>query len=378
MTNSDRILALRAHLTGLGVDGVLVPRADEHLGEYVPAGAERLAWLTGFTGSAGLAVVLMDRAAIFTDGRYTLQLSQQADPGLFEFRHIVDDPAIPWVRTHAPAARIGYDPWLLSEEALAKWTEAGVEMQALPHNPIDAVWLDRPAAPAAPAVPHPLQWSGTASEAKRATLGATLREAGQDAAVVTDPASIAWLLNIRGGDVAFTPFALGFLVLRADETAVLVMDPAKLGADTRAWLGNGVTCVPRSALDGDAGQPRGITRAGWIRRARPFGSRRGCGRRVRRWWPGRIPAHCSRRARTRSSRTGARAAQARDAVAICRFLHWLDTDGRGRTEMQAAAQLLALRAAAPEFRGESFPAIAGVGAAWRDHPLPRDPGRATG
>src|SRR5271169_5649631 len=159
--DASALSALRQELVRQGLDGFIVPRADEHLGEYVPASAERLAWLTGFTGSAGLAAVLADKAAAFTDGRYVLQLAAQTDPDLWERRHITEEPPPGWLAANAPAgAKIGYDPLLISEEGLARYTDAGVAMQAMARNPIDAIWTDRPPPPLVPALPHPLEYAG--------------------------------------------------------------------------------------------------------------------------------------------------------------------------------------------------------------------------
>src|ERR1700729_2158179 len=155
--SASALSALRQELSRQGVDGFIVPRADEHLGEYVPSSAERLAWLTGFTGSAGLAVVLSSTAAVFTDGRYVLQLAEQTDPSLWQRLHIIEEPPPSWLALHAPReGRIGYDPLLISEEGLARYTDAGLRMVAVERNPIDAVWKDRPAPPNAPAPPHPI------------------------------------------------------------------------------------------------------------------------------------------------------------------------------------------------------------------------------
>ena len=346
----------------MGLDGFIVPRADEHLGEYVPPGAERLAWLTGFTGSAGMAAVLMDRAAAFTDGRYVLQMASQVDGALFERRHIIEEPAPGWLKEHAAAgARIGYDPRLISADGLARYVDAGLTMVAVERNPLDAAWADRPAAPAAAAVVHGLAYSGVASGEKRAALAAELRAEGQDAAVLTDPASIAWLLNIRGGDVSHTPFALGFALLQSDGAVRLFMDGAKLGPEVRAWLGNEVSVAAPSALAGALAGMRGQTvrvdRAGspvWFAQALEAGGAVVV--------DGADPCALPKACKNATERAGARAAHLRDAAAVCRFLHWLDVGrGAGATEMEAAARLLAFRAEAPEFREESFPAISGAG-----------------
>src|SRR5579872_5579033 len=165
---ADRLTKLRDELKRQGLDGFIVPRADEHLGEYVPAAAERLAWLTGFTGSAGLAIVLADKAAVFTDGRYVLQLAEQSDPDLWERRHVTDEPPPGWLAANVPkGGKIGYDPWLISEEGLARYTDAGLDMQPVARNPVDAVWTDRPPPPLAPAVPHTLEYAGRSAGEKR-------------------------------------------------------------------------------------------------------------------------------------------------------------------------------------------------------------------
>jgi Xaa-Pro aminopeptidase len=360
---SERLDALRRELAGRGLDGFIVPRADEHLGEYVPASAERLAWLTGFTGSAGLAVVLAARAAVFTDGRYVLQLAAQTDPVLWERRHITEEPPHSWLADNAAlGARIGYDPLLIAEEGLTRFTEAGLTMVATEQNPIDAVWTDRPAPPIAPALPHALRYAGKPAAEKREEVAAILRKAKQDAAVISDPASIAWLLNIRGADVPFTPFALGFALAHADGRCELFMDPAKLPAETREWLGNGVAVAGRdalgSALAGLGGKRVRVDPAGspvWfsqaLRKARATVA------------AGPDPCLLPKACKNDTERAGARAAHARDAVAICRFLHWLGEVGPAgtATELSAAEKLLALRGEVEGFRGESFPAISGAG-----------------
>jgi len=358
-----RLSALRAELARHGLDGFIVPRADEHLGEYVPASAERLAWLTGFTGSAGLAAVLPDCAAAFTDGRYVLQLAAQTDAALWERRHVTEDPPPAWLAAHAkPGARIGYDPLLIAEEGLARYTEAGLTMVPVARNPVDAVWTDRPPPPVAPAVPHPLEYAGRSADEKRAEIAKALTDAKQDAAVLTDPASIAWLLNIRGGDVPFTPFALGFALLHADGGTELFIDPAKLPEPTRAWLGNTVSVAGCEAL-----APALAGLAGKRVRVDPAGSPVWFAQTLRESGAtvvgGPDPCLLPKACKNAVEQLGARSAHARDAVAVCRFLHWLDATvpGGAVTEMSAAAKLLALRGEVTGFREESFPAISGAG-----------------
>jgi Xaa-Pro aminopeptidase len=358
-----RLIKLRAELKRKNLDGFIVPRADEHLGEYVPAASERLAWLTGFTGSAGLAVVLADKAAVFTDGRYVLQLAEQTDPALWERRHITEEPPPGWLTANAPpGARIGYDPWLFAEEAIARYTDAGLTMQPVERNPIDVIWADRPAPPLAPAEPHSLANAGRSAAEKREQIAGLLREARQDAAVISDPASLAWLLNIRGGDVPFTPFALGFAITHADGGTELFMNPVKLPEATRSWLGNTVSVAGREglapALTKLAGKRVRVDGAGspvWFAQ-----TLRAAGAIV---VPAPDPCLLPKACKNPVEQQGARNAHARDAVAVCRFLHFLaETGPRGsETEMSAAAELLALRGQVDGFRGESFPAISGAG-----------------
>ena len=357
------LAALRYELARRDLQGFIVPRADEHLGEYVPASAERLAWLTGFTGSAGLAVVLADKAAVFTDGRYVLQLASQSDAAAWERLHVTDKPPAVWAKEHVPeGARIGFDPWLISEEGLANYTKAGLAMTPVNSNPIDAVWRDRPPAPHAPAMPHPLSLAGRSAEDKRQDIAALLRDAKQDAAVLSDPASIAWLFNIRGGDVPFTPFALGFGLIHADGGTELFMDPVKLPDVTRTWLGNAVSVAGRDALPAALARLEGKTV-----RVDPSGSPVWFAERLREAGAnvvaGPDPCLLPKARKNAVEQQGSRDAHTRDAAAMCRFLHWLSANGPGghETELSAANSLLACREAIEGFRGESFPAISGAG-----------------
>jgi Xaa-Pro aminopeptidase len=355
MNFSERLAAVRAEMLRQDLAVFLVPRSDEHLGEYVPPSAERLAWLTGFTGSAGMAAVFPDRAAVWSDGRYVLQLASETDAALWERMHLIEQPPSKFVADHAPeGARIGYDPWLMSEDSLARFREAGLSLVPVAENPVDVAWTDRPAPPAGPAVPYDVAYAGMSCEMKR------LRAEKQDAAVLTDPASIAWLLNIRGGDVGFTPFALGFALLHADGGVELFMDPVKLPQETRDYLGNAVACAPREAL------PAALSALGGKRvRLDSVGAPAWFAERLReagaKVVAGQDPCLLPKASKNATEQQGARAAQARDAVALCRFLHWLEGAAGHETEMSASAQLLKFREEGALFRGESFPAIAGAG-----------------
>jgi Xaa-Pro aminopeptidase len=346
----------------LGLDGVLVPRGDAFLGEYVPPSAERLAWLTGFTGSAGLGLVLRDRAFLFVDGRYTTQAERETDAALWTLRHITEQPPAETLKAEPAGTRIGYDPWLHTEAAIGRLAGGGAELVALDANPIDAVWADRPAPPSAPAVPHPIGFAGLDAAAKREAAAQALRAAGEDAVVLADPHSVAWLLNMRGVDLAHTPLALAQAVLFADGAVTLFLDPGRADAALRAHLGNAVALVPPlelgAALDGLKGRRvrlDGELTPAWIaRRLRDAGAETVGGED-----PCRLPRAC----KNPTEQDGARAAHRRDAVALARFLAWFSRVPRdaGLTEMAAAAKLLALRSEGQHFVAESFPAIAGAG-----------------
>jgi Xaa-Pro aminopeptidase len=360
MTYAERLQAIRAAMQEQGLAGFLVPHADEHLGEYLPPSAERLAWLTGFTGSAGLAVVLNDAAAIWSDGRYVLQLANQTDPALWERLHLTENPPAPWIAAHIKEGILGYDPWLISDEGLRPFREAGITLQPTPHNPIDANWHDRPAPPPGPALPHALKHAGEASATKREKLAAELAAQKQDAAIISDPASLAWLLNIRGNDVESTPFALGFGLLHADQRFDLFMDGTKLPAETRSWLGNQISISERTALPAALLELAGkrvrvdtTNSAAWF-----TDSLRGAGATV---IPGADPCLVPKARKNPVEQDGARAAHLRDGVALTRFLHWLQGAGGRETEISAADRLEAFRAEDPHFRGVSFASISSAG-----------------
>ena len=360
MDYSERLAAVRAELVQQGLTGFLVPRGDEHLGEYVPPSAERLAWLTGFTGSAGMAVVLPDKAAVWSDGRYVLQLASQTDPTLWQCLHLTEAPPAPWIAARLGGGMLGYDPWLHSEDGLKPYRDAGILLQAVTRNPIDAVWPDRPAPPPDAAVPHAVEYAGATSAEKREQIAETLRAARQDAAVISDPASLAWLLNIRGTDVENTPFALGFGIAHADAQFDLFMDGGKLPAETRAWLGNNVAIAERSellnALDGLTAKRVRVDTTGtaswFVERLREAGAK---------IVAGADPCLVPKARKNAVEQQGARAAHARDGVALVRFLHWLKDAAGNETESSASDRLLAFRAEGAHFRGASFASIAGAG-----------------
>jgi Xaa-Pro aminopeptidase len=359
LSYAERLAAVRAEMAQQGLAGFLVPRGDEHLGEYVPPSAERLAWLTGFTGSAGLAVVLPEKAAVWSDGRYVLQLASQTDPTLWECLHLMEKPPSGWIAGKIDGV-LGYDPWLHSEDGLKPFRDAGILLQAVSRNPVDVAWTDRPAPPPDPALPHDVAYAGATSAEKREQIADILRAAKQDAAIISDPASLAWLLNIRGTDVECTPFALGFGIAHANADFDLFMDGGKLPAETRAWLGNNVSISERDALlhalDGLTGKRVRVDTTGtaswFVERLREAGAK---------VVAGADPCLVPKARKNAVEQQGARAAHGRDAVALTRFLHWLTRAADHETESSASDRLLAFRGQEPHFRGASFPSIAGAG-----------------
>ena len=374
MTNTEsdtaaRLNALRDELARRRLDGFIVPHADEHQGEYLPPHAERLAWLTGFDGSAGAAVILADRAAVFVDGRYTLQVRQQVDTALFDPQHLTEQPAGTWLAANASqGARIGYDPWLHTPAQLDRLRQgcgrAGAALVAAESNPIDAVWPDQPAPPTAPVVPHDERFAGRGSAAKREAIAETLRQDGVKAAVLTQADSIAWLLNIRGGDVSHTPLPLSFAILHDDATVELFLDPAKQTPDLAAHLGNAVSVAAPPALGpaldrlgagGARVQAAPNSAAAWI-----FERLTDAGADIVR---ADDPCTGPKARKNEVELAGTRAAHRRDGAALSRFLAWLPgavADG-ALSEQAAADRLQALRAAGEHFRDLSFDTISGAG-----------------
>ena len=362
---ADRLGALRARLDEAGLDGFVVPHADAHQNEFLPPDAERLAWLTGFTGSAGTAVVLRDRAAIFVDGRYTLQVRDQTDGELYEFRHLIEEPVAGWLTEHLPAgARLGYDPWLHTKsqaERLARATErVGAELVPVAANPLDAIWRDRPPAPCAPVVPHEGRFAGRDSTDKRTEIAETLKGGSADAVVLTQPDSIAWLLNIRGADVDHTPLPLSFAILHADASVDWFVATEKLSDELAPHLGDHVRVhLPEAfagALEGLAGRRVLVsadTAAAWV-------FDRLADAEVLR---GSDPVTLPKAIKNEAELEGTRVAHLRDALALARFLHWLDctAPGGGVDEMSAAAKLEEFRRTGEHFRDTSFDTISGAG-----------------
>ncbi|MGZ0189573.1 MAG: M24 family metallopeptidase [Alphaproteobacteria bacterium] len=364
--SKTRVTALRAALQQAGFDGWIQPRADEFQGEYVPPSAARLAWLTGFTGSAGSTVVLQHKAAVFSDGRYTLQLAEEIDGDVFDARHSINDPPSEWVTETLPkGARLAYDPWLLTEGDVKRFGEAaekaGGELVPAAANLVDAIWTDRPAPPQAPILPHPLEFAGRSSAEKRQELAQALADDDIDAALLTQPDGIAWLLNVRGGDVENTPLPLSFAILHQDGRIDWFVDPMKLSTETRAWLGNGVETHPVAAF---ADMLDAFTNK---RVLTPAVAPAAVSQRLQAVKAvivkGQDPTALPKAQKNNTEIAGARTAHQRDAVAMAKFLHWLDTDGQSGnvTELQASDKLESFRRELDHFRDLSFPTISGAG-----------------
>ncbi len=364
---SRHLPRLRAELEKQGLDGFVVPHEDEHQNEYLPAANERLAWVSGFTGSAGAAVVMKDRAAIFTDGRYTVQVRDQVDPAFFEYLDLVEGGPPAFIASQAAGAVIGYDPRLHSPTALGHIQRAaeraGAVLRPVDVNPIDLAWGDdRPPQPQAAVVPQPERFTGEASEAKRREIGAAIVAAGADVAVLTAPASLAWLFNIRGGDVIRTPLPLGQAVVDKDGRARLFLDPAKVTDELPAWLGNEVALQSpetlAGALDALHGQSVLIDPAqssAWY-----FDRLMQAGAKVVR---GPDPCILPRAAKNEIEIEGSRQAHIRDGAALSNFLHWVATTAQ--TELPAEDEIVTVlegfREATGALKDLSFDTIAGAG-----------------
>ena len=364
---ADRLAALREQLKADQLDGFVVPLTDEHMSEYVGSYAQRLAWLTGFEGSAGSAVVLPQEAAIFVDGRYTLQVRQQVSADHWSYQSVPETSIADWLKEHAPdGARIGYDPWLHSRDWVTRATEAlkakGATLVPVKRNPIDAVWADRPEASTERLIVHPDRLAGKSSAEKRHAIADWLVKQGADAAVLAALDSIAWTFNVRGKDVSRTPVALAYALVHADGTADLYVAGEKLDADVRKHLGNGVRIHERAdfemALQDLKDQRVVVDPERSV--AAIFDALDKAGATI---VQSRDPTVLPRAIKNSVEIAGQQAAQARDGAAIARFLHWVEDEApKGDLdELKASDRLEALRREAAELRDLSFDTISGAG-----------------
>lgn len=396
--------ALRAELKKAGVDGFIIPVADEYQGEYPPASARRVGWLTGFTGSAGSAVVLAGEAldpgkiakdsdakaaAIFVDGRYTLQAKQQVDQTRYEQKDLMADPLSDWVVSRLkPGSKLAYDPWMHTQAGVIalknKLEKAGIELAPVPYNLVDAVWQGRPAVPQAPVRVYGEEYAGESSASKRQRLGRQLAEQEADAAVITAPDSIAWLLNIRGGDVPATPLALSFAVLHKDGKVDWFIDPVKLSPDVLQHVGADVVAHDIKDIGkviGALGKGKTVQyddkrSSAWFHQ-----QLESAGATIRN---GDDPCLLPKALKNEVEIEGMRQAHIRDGVALTKFLAWLDNEVQKRpvTELEVEKKLLSFRQQQDKFQQVSFDTIAGSGAhgaivhyrasSESDQPLPKN------
>ncbi|HEX2688126.1 MAG TPA: aminopeptidase P family protein [Kofleriaceae bacterium] len=365
-----RVAALRDEMQRRDLAVFVVPRVDEHQLSHVPAGCERLAWISGFTGSSGVALIGRERAALFVDGRYTLQARAQTSAQTWEYHHLVTAPPETWLgRTLAKGDRVGYDPRLHTPDGLRAMAtaaeRAGATISPVETNLVDAIWVDRPPLPRAAVELYPEALAGESRMAKRQRMAEALRHSKIDALVISAPDNLAWLLNIRGRDLAVTPLALGFAILGADATVALYMHAEKLGPAVRAAFaaeGAGTITVADplafgTALAGLADRRVRVdqtTGSEWIvqklRAAKATVDL------------GADPCTLAKACKNPVELAGIRAAHLRDGVAMVRLLQWIEETAPGHeTEWTVALRAAALRAEGEHYRGPSFHTIAAVG-----------------
>ncbi len=357
---------LRNALEKAGLDGFLIPHEDEYQNEYLPDCNERLMWASGFTGSAGAAVVMIDKAAMFTDGRYTLQVRAQVDGNLFAYEKLEDGVAA-WLKANtAQSQTIGYDPKLHSPASLDNLRKAvemsGASLKALDINPIDAAWDDRPATPIAPLTVQPPGLAGESHAEKRLRIGAAIAEKNADAALITSPASIAWLLNIRGGDVMCTPLPLSTALLRKDGQVDLFIKPEKITDAIRTHLGNDVAIRPEEGfVDGLAAmEGKTVIADPSVSSAWYFEAMKDAGATIIK---AQDPIALPKARKNSAEINGTVEAHKRDAVPLIKFLHWLDTQAQSGKidEIEAAGQLELFRHQTGALKDLSFESISGAG-----------------
>ena len=359
---------LREAMAAQGLDAFIVPHEDEYQNEYVPEALDRLMWATGFTGSAGGAVVRADDAAVFTDGRYTLQVRAQVDGGLFDYHDLENGGVAKWLRANVKSGDVvGYDPKLHSPKAVKTLRDAvegaGGTLRPVASNPVDEAWADRPPLPGAKLTIQPDDLAGASQADKRERIAQELKTRGADATVITAPASIAWLYNIRGGDVACTPLPLSTSIFHADGTSELYVHPDKLSDELRSHFGNSVALREEDALEAGLNALKGrkvsvdpgTTSAWFVDTLEAAGAEV-----IAKDDPVALPKATKNAAEIAATTQ----AHKRDAVPLIRFLHWLDTDAQSGEvdEIQAAMKLEELRRDTGALRDISFPSITGAGA----------------
>lgn len=365
----DRLKALRASLKQQGLDGVIIPRQDEFQGEYVAPYAERLRWLTGFSGSWGLAIATLQHAAIFVDGRYTIQVRQQVDEKSFVPRHLMNEPPADWIASHVlQGQRIGFDPWILTANDAAKFRKAcdgvGASLVPMTRNAIDAIWDGQPPRPASRITAHPVRFAGASAKDKLAHLAEGLKTAKADAVVLADPTSLAWALNLRASDIPFTPVALAYAIVDRAGTAQVYADPARVDDALLKAVGAVASFSPPARLQDDLallGQRKATVRLDPATTPEAIvASLQAAGAQI---VEAVDPCTLPRAQKTQAEQKGARAAQLRDGAALANFLCWLETHPRpaSLTEAAVAQKLAAFRQATGKLRDLSFETIPASG-----------------
>lgn len=366
---SKHLPLLRAEMAKQGLDGFIIPHDDEYQNEYIPEYAERLMWVSGFSGSAGAAVVMTDKAIVFTDGRYTLQVRQQADSDFFDYADLVETPPDVWLKKNAPkGARIGYDPMLHTSASVKRLqiaaAKASFDLIAVAENPLDAAWSEQPGLPTTPVEPHGLAFAGTSSEHKRKEIAEAISNIGADAALITAPPSIAWLFNIRGRDVARTPLPLGRAIIKKDGTASLFLAPEKIDNQLPAHLGDDVDLRAEAdistALEQLGSKGARVAVDPGLAPSKYADDLRAAGAVI---IDATDPCALPRAVKNDAEIAGARAAHVRDGAAVTQFLHWLDTEAQSGNvdEITAAKKLESFRQKTGELKDISFDTISGAG-----------------
>ncbi|CCF19851.1 Aminopeptidase P [Pseudorhizobium banfieldiae] len=368
----ERVSALRSHFDGLGIDGFLVPRADEYQGEYVPASAERLSWLTGFTGSAGVALVMRSQAVIFVDGRYITQLKEQVDGSVFSGGDLVNEPPHAWLKANAAKGfRLGVDPWLHTAAEVRKLSKAldeiGGSLVFVPSNPLDAIWTERPAEPMGAVMIQRHEHAGTLAAEKIPMIAAQVKEKGAAAVIITDPSSVAWLFNIRGSDVPHTPHPLARAIVPAEGRPLLFLDERKTGIEARAYLAQLAEQLPPAdfpaRLEDWARRGPIMLDADLAPLALSIAIEKAGGSVVEATDPARLPRACKNAAELE----GSAKAHLQDGAAVVQFLCWLDGQQAGSvTEIETVRALEAARVKVGEqmqspLKDISFDTISGAG-----------------
>ena len=364
---AERVAAVRAWLETNNLDAVIIPHEDEYLGEYVPAHNERLHWLTGFTGSAGAAVITRETAAIFVDGRYTVQVRKQVPAELFEYRHLIEEPALDWIINSLPqGSKVAFDPrmhtaaWL--KGAQAKLAEK-VELTTLSANPIDELWSDRPEPVVSDVRLMATDAVGQSSESKRAEIASLLKAKGADAAILTELDSICWLLNIRGLDVSRLPVVLSNAIIHADESVDFFLDPARIPTGFEAHVGNGIRVSHPSELEArlqslegkNVSVDSGTSNAWYTLVLQNAGAH---------IIEAADPCLMPKAAKNETEIAGMKACHIRDGVAMAKFLSWIDAEvaqGNLHNEAVLADKVQSFREQDPTLMDLSFDTISAAG-----------------